>query len=67
MNAELLAELKKAATLACHLRNVLEDIESELKEQGNHELAWDFEDMASTLSAVEGDLDIYVEVNECTQ
>jgi hypothetical protein len=61
MNPETLEKLKNAASLACTLRNLLEEIEQELKEQGGHELAWDFEDMASSVSMVEGDLDVHVE------
>jgi len=61
MKDETLAQMKIAAGLACQLRNLLEEIEQELKEQGGHELAWDFEDMASSVSMVEGDLDVHVE------
>lgn len=63
MKAETLAQLKIAAGLACQLRNLLEEIEQDLKEDGNHELAWDFEDMASSVSMVEGDLDVHVETH----
>lgn len=66
MNAEIVClatfdKIKTAAGLACQLRNLLEEIGNELKDEDKWQLAWDYEDMASCVSSVEGDLDVHVE------